>query len=382
MYPTLSDLLYDLFGVTIPLPIQSFGFMLAISFLLAAWTLTLELKRKEQQGLLTPVIRKTLQGKKPSSTDYIFSFIVWFIIGFKLVYIILNYSSFVEDTQGVLLSAKGNILAGLAVAIAGVYSKYRSLKQKKQHEPKWVEEKIHPYQLTGNITMLAAVAGLIGAKIFHNLENLDELISDPVGSLLSFSGLTMYGGLICGTAAVLWYGNKNKISWKPLIDSAAPGLMLAYGTGRIGCHISGDGDWGIVNNLPKPAIIPDWAWAYNYPHNVINEGIPIPGCAGRHCMMLPEAVFPTPLYEAITCIVLFFILWFLRKKIQIPGLLFSIYLIMNGVERFFIEKIRVNTQYHIFGHGITQAEIISVCLFIAGVAGIWYFRKTKSMIAT
>ena len=228
--------------------------------------------------------------------------------------------------------------------------------------------------------MVSAISGLIGAKIFHNLENIDDFMHDPFDALISFSGLTMYGGLICGGAAVIWYGKKNGIPFGQLIDSNAPGLMLAYGTGRLGCQLSGDGDWGIVNNSPKPSAInflPDWMWAYNYPHNVNSVGIPIPGCEGRHCMMLPEPVFPTPFYEAVVCIALFFVLWKLRNRISTPGLLFSMYLVMNGVERFFIEKIRVNTQYHISGHAITQAEIISVILFILGLYGIYYFRKNK-----
>ena len=99
--------------------------------------------------------------------------------------------------------------------------------------------------------MLAAVSGLIGAKIFHNLENMDAFLADPMGQLLSFSGLTFYGGLICGTAVVIWYAKKHNMHYKHIADAAAPGLMLAYGVGRMGCHFSGDGDWGINNLSPK-----------------------------------------------------------------------------------------------------------------------------------
>lgn len=172
-----------------------------------------------------------------------------------------------------------------------------------------------------------------------------------------------------------WYGKKNNIPIVHLADSIVPGLMLAYGTGRIGCHISGDGDWGIVNLNPKPdwlSFLPDWAWAYNYPNNVLSEGIPIPGCDGRHCNMLPDAVYPTPLYEAVACILLFCFLWSIRKHITIPGLITAIYLLLNGTERFLIEKIRVNNKYHIDGFAITQAEIISFVMIITGSAAIIY----------
>ena len=96
-------------------------------------------------------------------------------------------------------------MGGIVGAILSVYSKYKEYAKQSLPKPKTIQEKIHPYQIVGNITMLAAVSGLIGAKIFHNLENMDAFLADPMGQLLSFSGLTFYGGLICGTAVVIWY---------------------------------------------------------------------------------------------------------------------------------------------------------------------------------
>ena len=144
--------------------------------------------------------------------------------------------------------------------------------------------------------------------------------------------------------------------------------------------MSGDGDWGIVNLAPKPewlSLLPDWAWSYNFPNNVINAGVYIEGCTGKFCSVLSQPVWPTSLYEVVMCIALFFVLWLIRKKIKVAGMLFAIYLIMNGIERFFIEKIRVNTEYNILG-GITQAEIISFCLIITGL--ILSFLLSKKVI--
>jgi phosphatidylglycerol---prolipoprotein diacylglyceryl transferase len=380
MYPTISDLLLDLFGVNIPLPIQSFGFMLAISFLLAAYTLQRELKRKEQQGLINTFTLKTVVGKPISFLDLLYSFTTGFLVGFKLFYIATNYSEFVNDTQGVLLSTKGNLLGGIAFGALMAFLRYREVEKEKLPEVKTVEQVMHPYQLVGNLTLVAAISGIIGAKIFHNLENLDELSRDPIGALLSFSGLTMYGGLILGTFSVMWYGRKHGIKPLVLADATAPGLMLAYGTGRLGCQISGDGDWGVINPNVKPDWLnwlPDWAWAYNYPNNVINAGIPIPGCEGAHCMMLPDAVYPTPLYEAFVCIVLFFVLWSVRKHFDTPGKLFSLYLLFNGFERFLIELVRVNNKIHFLGITATQAEIIAVVLMALGATGLLLFKKSK-----
>lgn len=381
MYPTISDLILDLTGLNIPLPIQSFGFMLAISFICAAYTLTLELKRKEQLGIFKPIETKELIGEKITTMELIIAFAIGFFIGYKLLYALMNYREFVADTQSILLSSQGSLAGGFIGGAISAYLKYSDKKKHELEKPEWRTRMIHPYEMVGTITMVAAFSGLIGAKVFHNLENLDDFSRDPWGSLISFSGLTMYGGLIVGGAGVIWYVMKYGMNPFHFADATAPGLMLAYGTGRIGCQISGDGDWGVVNTAPKPdwlSFLPDWFWSYQYPHNVLNAGVDIPGCVGPHCSMLPEPVWPTPLYEALVCITLFFVLWSFRHRFTTPGLMFSTYLILNGVERFFIEKIRVNTKYHIAGHEITQAEIISVVLIVLGVAGVIYFKRRRA----
>lgn len=380
MYPTISDLLRSLFGVDIPLPIQTFGFFVAIAFLLCAWVFGIELKRKEENGLLEPTVKKIKKGEKVTASELFFSALLGFIIGYKLVFALSHYRDFAANPQAFILSSEGNIIGGVLLAGIMAYLKYSEKKKEELPVPKIEQVVVHPYEQVGTLTLIAAFAGLLGAKVFHNLENIDEFIKDPVDALISFSGLTMYGGLIVGGAAVLYYAKKNNMKILPVMDACAPGLMLAYGVGRIGCHMSGDGDWGIDNLKPKPdalSFLPDSFWSFRYPHNVINEGIPIEGCTGSHCMQLPNPVFPTPLYEAIACILLFFVLWSFRKKLAIPGQMFSLYLLFNGIERFLIEKIRVNSLYHIFGTAITQAEIISFIFILVGIAGLVYFSRKK-----
>jgi len=386
MYPTISDLIKDIFGIYIPLPIQSFGFFVAVSFLFATYFVMSEMKRKEKEGLIHSFMKKVLKGKPASAQEIVLSAIFGFIIGFKLLGIILDYSEFSNNPQTYVFSSQGNIVGGILLAAIFAYMRYRDKHKQKLEKPVWIEETVRPHHLTGNIILLGALAGIIGAKIFHNLENIDEFMADPVEALLSFSGLTFYGGLIVAAITIIWYAKKNKIPPLVMCDIAAPAIMIAYAIGRIGCQMAGDGDWGIVNAVAKPgwmSFLPDWLWSYSYPHNVLSEGIPIPGCVGKHCMMLPQPVYPAPFYETIMCTILFLVLWFIRKKIKTPGVLFSIFLIMNGVERFFIEKIRVNTKYHIFGAGITQAEIISTILFFVGLAGLWYllyYKKKKNIM--
>lgn len=381
MFPTVSHFIEYAFGVQIPMPLNTFGLLVAMAFIAGYWAFTKELKRKEELGLLHPVKKTITVGLPASTSELISNGIFGFLIGYKLVYAFLNYRLFVNDSQGVLLSTKGSLLGGLILAGLLVYWDYSEKNKLKLAQPKKVEVLEHPYELMGNMIVWAAVWGLLGAKIFDNLEHWDSFIQDPIGSLLSFSGLTFYGGLICGGAAVLYIAKKNGIKPLHMLDVGGPGMMLAYSVGRIGCQLSGDGDWGIVNLHAKPiSWLPDWLWAYTYPNNVAIEGVPIPGCEGRFCNVLPLPVYPTPLYEVIVCFILFLVLWRIRHYIKIPGMMFGVYLMMNGVERFFVELIRVNTKYHVAGVAFTQAELISSLLFIGGLALVINALKNKEKL--
>ena len=382
MYPTISHLLFDLFGINIPLPIQTFGFWVAIAFIFASWIISNELKRKEKEGFLSSTKVNEIIGESLTTSEIISSLLTGFFIGFKFIEALFNYTDLVNNPQDFILSTRGNLLGGILIAAISFYLKWTENNKTKLAIPKTIEKTVHPFELVGNMTMIAAISGIIGAKIFHNLENMDAFLADPIGQLISFSGLTFYGGLIAGAVSVIWYANKYKINTKHLIDSAAPGLMLAYGIGRIGCQMSGDGDWGIDNHAPKPewmSFLPDWMWSYTFPHNVINAGVPIEGCTGNFCMELANPVWPTAFYEVIMSLAIFGILWAIRRHIKVPGALFFIYLAFNGVERFFIEKIRINTEYNILG-GITQAEIISFCLVLTGIIGATYLYKNKKSV--
>jgi phosphatidylglycerol:prolipoprotein diacylglycerol transferase len=130
------------------------------------------------------------------------------------------------------------------------------------------------------------------------------------------------------------------------------------------------------------SFLPDWLFAYSYPGNVNKDGITMPGNTEEHNRVLPQPVFPTPLYEFMICTALFFLMWALRSRIKVPLMMFGLYLMLNGAERFFIERIRVNKLYHFLGFESTQAEVIAVGLFLTGlavmVAAKMYNRKFGS----
>jgi prolipoprotein diacylglyceryl transferase len=238
------------------------------------------------------------------------------------------------------------------------------------NEPEFIE--MTPREHTMGITGAAALGGLIGAKVFHFLErphSIIEFFEHPSLSAL-FSGLTIYGGLIVGALFVYLYCRRNQLAFLHVADSVAPGLMLAYGIGRLGCHFSGDGDWGIPSVLPQPSAVawlPSWFWAYDYPNNVIGSGVRMAsGGYPGYGMHLVPPVYPTPLYESLAAFALFGVLWAIRKHIQRSLVIFGAYMLLNGFERFWIEKIRVNATYEILGKSMTQAEIISVLMFVGG----------------
>lgn len=422
MYPNLYYAFKDIFGPQWTWSglrfINTFGFFVAIAFIASAAVLTWELRRKGKGGLLTYEEEKLTVGKAVTSSELISNFILGFILGYKIIGAFVSTSPLTQNPQDFIFSLEGSWPFGIIIGLLFAGLKWNEKRKQQLPKPEIRTIRVWPHDRVGDIVILAAIFGFLGAKIFHNLENWDEFTQDPIGALTSFSGLTFYGGLICAAIAIWVYARKHKIGIWHLNDAAAPTLMLAYALGRIGCQVAGDGDWGILNSayvsgpdgkavlttpqqfsatleanasyytsqfgsldkvhhlgFKAPSFLPDWLVAYTYPHNVINEGVRFADCTGQYCSYLPIPVFPTPFYETMVGLLLFFLLWFLRKKIRIPGALFAVYLILNGLERFFIEKIRVNTTYKDLPFQPTQAELISLLLIITGGFLLFYLKK-------
>jgi prolipoprotein diacylglyceryltransferase len=414
MYPDFQYLLQSLLGRAMPgwlSLFKTFGFMVALSFVGAAWATAQELKRKAQQGLLQPEYVTRIVGKKASAAELIMSAVLGFVLGDKIGGAFGHLAEISPDPMGYLLSINGNFLIGIVCALGFAAYRYWEVNKQALPEPKEQRYKVYPHELITEIVVVAAVGGLLGAKVFNALETWDDFVKDPIRNLTSSSGLTFLGGLIVATLFFYFYTRRHGIPFKHMCDAAAPGIMLAYGVGRLGCQLSGDGDWGIYNTayvtdfdgtlrastaadnarmlqlmggtehayFAAPSWMPRWLAAMNYPHNVGHEGMPIHGCAGDYCSVLPVGVFPTPIYEAITCILLFFVLWAVRKRFTKPLQMFGTYLILVGVERFFVELIRVNYKYNWGFVHPTQAEILSVVLVLLG-AGLLLFYEDKAAV--
>jgi phosphatidylglycerol:prolipoprotein diacylglycerol transferase len=228
----------------------------------------------------------------------------------------------------------------------------------------YAEVAIPPHEIVADLGVVGLIAGLIGARLFHIFEHVHEFMADPWAMIFSRGGFSILGGLIVGTIAGSIYVRRKGLPIPAVCDAVAPAMMLGYAIGRIGCQLSGDGDWGIEANLAlKPDWLPMWLWAQTYDNNIVGEVIAAPG------------VYPTPIYETAMSLLGFGILWACRKHPFRAGWLFALYLFLCGLERLTIEQIRVNPTFTVFGIHATQAEIISVVLVAVGVFGIFLLGR-------
>ncbi len=403
MYPDLSYFFHDLFG-TAPdnwtSIFKTFGFMLVVALIACGVMLKSELHRLENSGKILPTKTKVTSTDKISTLDIILNAIFALVIGAKLPLIISSFETFKGDPASVIFSKSGNWIIGILVATCFVaYYLWKNSKANPKLETK--DTLIYPSSKTNDIIILAGISGVVGSKLFSVLEDLPSFFNNPIETFFSGSGLNVYGGLIVAFFTVYWYVNKIGIKPIYMMDIAGMGILLGYAVGRMGCQFAGDGDWGIIAAAqPDWWFLPDWFWSYNYPNNVNNDGVLLSSCnpeiflnaraAGmtiedsclqscgvRYCHELNPKVYPTPLYEILFGFIAFAILWLNRQKFKIPGTIFFIYMIINGIERFWIETIRVNDRYEIFGLNWSQAQYISILFIIGGIVGLTYLYKGR-----
>ena len=218
---------------------------------------------------------------------------------------------------------------------------------------------VPPQDLVTDLALIVVIAGIVGARLFSVAEHPYALLSHPLDLLLTRQGFNFYGALAFGTLAGTLFLRRHRLPLAACCDALAPALMLGYALGRIGCQLSGDGDWGIAASLAlKPEWLPTPLWAQTYEHNILGVSIAPPG------------VYPTPLYETAMGLFLFGILWSVREHPFRDGWLFSLYLVLCAVERLIIEPLRVNERVHLLGLAATQAQIISAVLLVLGLTGL------------
>jgi phosphatidylglycerol:prolipoprotein diacylglycerol transferase len=186
----------------------------------------------------------------------------------------------------------------------------------------------------------ALVGGLVGSRLDYLIQNWDKVSNDLLGNIFSGSGLVFFGGLAGGAIGVIiWALRRGVLTWQ-LADAAAVPVAVGYAVGRVGCQLSGDGDYGISSNLP---------WAMSYPDGTVPT---------------TNEVHPTPVYETFVMGIAALVLWHLRDRFA-PGVLIGIYLVIVGVERFLIELIRRNDSVVA---GLTLPQLVSLGAIALGTA--------------
>src|SRR5918997_1823422 len=176
-----------------------------------------------------------------------------------------------------------------------------------------------PADWTYEAIFAALIGGLVGSRLDYIIQNWDDVSGDLAGNIFSGAGLVFFGGLIGGAIGVIiWARWRGFLGWE-LVDSAAAPIAIGYAVGRIGCQLSGDGDYGEPSDLP---------WAMAYPEGTVPT---------------TDEVHPTPVYETFTMGLVTLLLWNLRDRLP-PGMLFGLYLFLAGLERFLVEFIRRNDQ--------------------------------------
>jgi phosphatidylglycerol:prolipoprotein diacylglycerol transferase len=220
-----------------------------------------------------------------------------------------------------------------------------------------------------NITFLALIGGIIGAKLLYIIEEWSYITSLSVNKLFStdglFSaqGLTFYGGFILATIMIYIYVRAKKIPFLRVCDTAALSLAIGYGIARIGCHLAGDGDYG----LPVSEFASWVPWGTDYSVGTLPPSVAFRGTeiAQKFGGIVPDNTLchPTPIYEFILAVIIFSVLWYYRKKFKIDGKLFFLYLILSGISRLLVEFIRLNPRFIL---GLSEAQLISIVLAAVG----------------
>lgn len=204
---------------------------------------------------------------------------------------------------------------------------------------------------------IAGLAGIVGARLYHALESPAEFFSDPGSFIFTRYGFAWFGGFLGGFAALLILARRERIPTLTFLDACSPAACVGYAIGRIGCFLSGDGDYGIPTSLP---------WGMSFPNGVVPT---------------TERVHPTPLYEFLAWMLIAYVLWrvganFFQEKKPV-GWIFCAYLILTGVARFLVEIIRLNPRSFL---GMSNAQTASVASVLLGVI-LLVALKPNSVVA-
>ena len=199
-------------------------------------------------------------------------------------------------------------------------------------------------EVGGSLIVWVVFASLVGAKLWLVVQDWSQFVHEPVRFVLAGSGWVFYGGLIGGALGATWVFRREGIPWLRGADACAPAIVVGQAIGRLGCQVSGDGDWGKVTTLP---------WGMRYPYAVVGWPYDDPTIH----------VHPTPLYEAAAYFAIFLFLWRRRTRSGPAGTQIALYLVLASSARFLVEFVRTNP---VVAAGLTAAQLTSLALVATG----------------
>ena len=220
---------------------------------------------------------------------------------------------------------------------------------------------------------ITGLAGLVGSRLYHLLESPAEFFADPWPQLFSTMGFAFAGAIIGGFIALVLLAKRFRIPMLLMLDAASPAAAIGYGIGRIGCLLSGDGDYGIATNLPWGMAFPPLEAGCRVHHFICLIHGSLEPSYGTTVGLATHAivrVHPTPIYEFIVGVLIAWLLWrrgtqHLRAKAP-AGMVLAEYLVLTGLARFLVEFIRINPRS--FLGVLTNAQVVSLLSIVAGVA--------------
>ncbi|MDX1578861.1 MAG: prolipoprotein diacylglyceryl transferase, partial [Gemmatimonadota bacterium] len=215
------------------------------------------------------------------------------------------------------------------------------------------------------------IGGIVGAKLYYVLLYWDRTALDPIGMIFSRGGLVWYGGFLGGVIGVVWMIRRRGASIPMAADAVAPALALAYAVGRLGCFLVGD-DYGRPTDSWVGIAFPQGEPPTSA-GNLRRFGVEVDASVPDSEIL---TVHPTQLYETGLSLIIFFLLWRLRRHPHAQGWLFAVWLALAGLERFVVELFRAKDDR--FLGPFTLAQAISVGLIIGGALLAARLRQDRS----
>ena len=384
MFPTLDTIINRLLGTHIVYSFPTYNAIFYIAIFLAFLWGYFTIRIQESRGSFPPISGKEKIQEPITWAHYLSRLIPAFVFAYFLIGVLIHYEEFIDNSQEWIRSLKGSWTGGLFIALVLFLNLFFKSRKYVRDQNARVPQKVFFSSEVWKVALATVVFGLIGARLFEFIEHLNAIEGDFFQRLFISGGMNFYGAVVFGMVTIAWYVKKLNVNVWRVMDVAGTTMLAAYALGRMACMFSGDGCWGIENPNPQPewlSFLPEWTWAFDFPHNSINAGVEIPGCSGDYCHVLGTPVFPTPIYESTMTLIALAITLLIQRSLQKVGQVLFVAVFLLGINRLIIERIRINPTYEILNISLTQADMISIGLLIISISGFLYLQYSSKSLS-